>query len=761
MRSRPVSRWRSFAIALVALITAAGTVRAQEKTRFTSLQDALRASAVLFGRSGPQNVNWIDGGARFSYDVRDPQSGQPVIRALDPGTGRDTLLFSPQGLTFPGSTEPFEYDSFQWAHDSKHLVFQTHFKPLYRRSGTSDYYVYTLADHSLQLATRGARTAELSPDGTMLGFERDGDMYVTDLTRSQETRLTSDASEHVFNGHFDWVYEEEFGMAQAWNWSPDSRHIAYWQVDESAEPEVQLTDFAGRHPDWDVIRIPQPGDSNPTVRIGVVDVRSHKRTWLDTGERGEFYIPRIYWTSRADTLAVITLNRRQNVMTLYFFDVNTGGRRQVMRDSSSTWIDVYDFYAGVQDMMTFPAGMHEFFWLSDRDGWQHIYRYDYSGKLINQVTKGRWIAARIEGIDPTSRTIFYTSTQQSPLERQLYAVSFDGSHTRRLTEPAGRHAIDMSPNTRYYIDRWSSVHEPRQVELWATGGKKLRTLEDNAATTRWLATHAYSPAEPFSFTTSDSVRIDAAMIRPVPFDSTRRYPVVLSIYGGPGSQQVYDEFAASTWEQWLAQEGYIVVHVNNRGTNNYGSAFMKVVYRELGKWESRDFAETARYLATLPYVDGSRVAIMGTSYGGYATVTAMERYPDVFSVGIANSPVTDWRLYDTIYTERYMGLLGENAAGYDSSSAVLRAPALSGHLLLIHSMMDDNVHPQNTMQLLTALTNAGHDVDLRIYPPGRHGAAYNGQSAMLIRQATDAYLARYLKGDAAATTRAPAEAGAQ
>ncbi len=263
--------------------------------------------------------------------------------------------------------------------------------------------------------------------------------------------------------------------------------------------------------------------------------------------------------------------------------------------------------------------------------------------------------------------------------------------------------------------------------------------------TQWLATHAYSPVELFSFTTSDSVRLDGSIIKPLPFDSTKKYPIVFAIYGGPGSQQVYDQFATGGFSQWLAQEGYIVVGLNNRGTNNYGRDFMKVVYKHLGRWESHDFAEAARYLGTKSWADGSRVAIMGTSYGGYSVVYSILAYPDVFTVGIANSPVTDWRLYDTIYTERYMGLLGSNAAGYDSASAVTRADKLGGHLLLIHSMMDDNVHPQNTMQLLTALANAGKDVDLRLYPPGRHGAAYNQQSQMLILQAEDAYLARWLK----------------
>ncbi|HET7564126.1 MAG TPA: S9 family peptidase [Gemmatimonadaceae bacterium] len=734
------------------MLVVPATSRAQQKARFQNLDSALRATAVLAGRSGPQDVNWIDGGARFSYIERDPQTRQEVIRAFDPATLRDTLLFSAQGLTVPGTNEPFTYQSFQWAKDSKHLVFQTNFRRLYRRSGISDYYVYSLADHALTLAARDARTAELSPDGTMIGVERGGDMYVESLANHQETRLTHDATEHVYDGHFDWVYEEEFGLAQAWNWSPDSRFIAFWQTNDSAEPIVQLTNYEGRHPKYDSLRIPQPGDSNATVRIGVVNVHTGKRTWLDTGAQGDFYIPRIYWTSRPDTLAVLQLNRQQNELKLFFFDVNTGGKRLVLTQTSPTWIDVYDFYAGVQDLMSFPEGAHEFFWISDKDGWQHIYRYDYSGKLIKQVTHGDWSVTRIEGVDPKRQEIYFTSTQAAPTQRQLYAIRFDGTHQRRITTVTGTHHIDMSPNTTYYIDRWSSVDKPTQVELWATSGRKLRTLEDNSQVTQWLASHAYSAPKLFSFTTSDGVRLDASMITPVPFDSTHKYPVIFAIYGGPGSQEVYDQFSPSGWSQWLAQEGYIVIGVNNRGSNNYGSAFMKVVYKHLGKWESHDFAETAKYLATLPYVDAKHIAIMGTSYGGYSTVYTMEMYPDIFTVGVANSAVTDWRLYDTIYTERYMSLLGDNLAGYESSSAVENAGKLAGHLLVIHSMMDDNVHPRNTMQLLTALTNDGKDVALRIYPPGRHGAAYNAQSYQLIQEVSDQWLGRYLRANGAETT---------
>ncbi len=720
-----------------------GIGQAQQKQMFKDRDDALRASRVLFGGSAPADVNWIDGGRRYSYIARGDSGGQE-IRAFDPKSGKDTLLFTAKGVTFPGTDEAFNYRSFQWAHDSKHLVFQTNFQRLYRRSGTADFYVYSLADHSMRLAAKGARTGELSPDGVMLGYERDGNMYVSDVATDKETQLTDDATDTRYNGHFDWVYEEEFGMAQAWNWSPDSKYIAYWQVDESAEPVDQFTDYAGAHPAYVDIRIPQPGDSNPTVKIGVVNVHTGKKVWLDPGITGDYYVPRIYWTSEADTLAMITLNRPQNEMRVYFFDVNTGGKRLVLTQTSNTWIDVYDFYAGVQDMISFPEGTHEFFWISDRDGWQHIYRYDYSGKLLNQVTHGNWSVTRIEGTDAKHKVIYYTSTEASPLQRQLYEIRFDGSHQRRLTQDEGTHQIDMSPNTAYYIDAWSSVSTPRQVALYATGKNMIKMLGDNTKTLDWLKDHAYSPTQLFSFTTSDGQKLDGSLVMPIPFDSTKKYPVIFAIYGGPGSQGVYDDFGTSGWTQWLAQEGYVVANVNNRGNNNYGSAFEKIVYEHLGKWESHDFAEAAKYLDAKSWVDATRVGIMGGSYGGYSTLYTLEMYPDVFSMGIANSPVTDWRLYDTIYTERYMGLLGDNLDGYKESSAVENADKLTSKLLVVHSMMDDNVHPRNTMQFLTAMTNAGHDVDLRIYPLGHHGAAYNGASVRLMFQVYDRFLMRNL-----------------
>lgn len=677
-------------LVLVLALLFTACLSAQEKNRFKNIQEVIQTSGALAGKSGPRSLNWIDNATRYSYIATNDSTKREEIRAFDPKTGKDELIFDANGMKFPDTNEVFSYRSFQWAHDSKHILFDTHFRRIYRRSGTSDYYVYSLAERSLTSAAKNAMTAELSPDGSTVGYERNGNMFIYDFAAKAETQLTNNATENVFNGHYDWVYEEEFGQAQAWSWSPDSKFIAYWQFDESPVPIIQISNYEGFHNEWEKIPIPQVGDANPRVKIGVLDVRTHKNVWLNPGESGDFYIPRIYWTSEPNTLAMIVLNRGQNDMKLYFFNVTNGERRLVMEEKNSTWVAIFNFYTGVNDMMFFPEKTHEFFWVSDRSGYYQVYRYGYDGKLINRVTNGEWDVIKVMGIHPEKKTIYYTSAEASPVEEQLYSIRFDGKSEKRLSKAPGYHQFNVSPNCGYYVDTYSSIDQPRQVELWNTDGSMTKKLEDNISVTKYLATHAYSPRELFSFTTSDGVKLDGSMIRPVPFDPSKKYPVVLAIYGGPESHSVYNSFDFSAWDQWLAQHGYIIADVNNRGNANYGSAFLKVGYRNLGYWESKDFVETAHYLAALPYVDRDKMAIMGTSYGGYGTVFTMLAHPGVFKVGIANSPVTDWRLYDDIYTERYMGLLPENEPGYNKSSCLTYADSLRGKLLIVHSQMDDN-----------------------------------------------------------------------
>lgn len=741
MRYEFVGSRLTFALAICFILPV--SLLAQTKTQYSSLEDALRSGGNLAGNTGPQSVNWTNGGDKYSYTTADE------IRSMDPKTLNDQLIFKKQGLTFPGTTKDFDYESFQWSHDSKHLVFKSNFRPIYRRSGISDFYVYDLEGKQLKQAAKDARSAELSPDGGKVGLERNGNMFVYDFASGKEQQLTSDETSEngIFNGHFDWVYEEEFGQAQAWNWSPDSKYIAFWQFDEHRVPDFQMTNSEGLHPEYIHIPIPQVGDPNPSVRIGVIDVGSGKKVWLTPDETGDFYIPRIYWTSNPDVLAMMTLNRAQNHLKLYFFNVKTGEHHVVMEEQNSTWVAIFNFYTNVNDMIYFPEKSKEFFWVSDRSGYYHIYRYNYDGKLINQVTKGNWDMIKVSGIDAEAKKIYYLSAEDSGLDQQFYTIRFDGTGKTKLSTVPGFHDINMSPNTKYYLDSYSNVSTPTQVALNDNKGKTLKMLEDNHGVSEFIKTHAYSAPEFFRYKTTDGTTLDGYIIKPFNFDPTKKYPVVMTVYGGPESHDVFNSFSADMWQQWLAQNGYIVANINNRGIANYGSTFMKIVYKQLGKYESSDFAETAGYLAKMPFIDGSRMAIMGTSYGGFSTTYTLLTHPGVFKVGIANSPVTDWRLYDDIYTERYMAPLAENEDGYKNSSDMTFAANLKDHVLLIHSMSDDNVHPANTMQLLTALTNAGKDAELRIYPIGAHGAAYNWESYLLIEGVSFQYLERYLKGN--------------
>src|SRR3984885_12566846 len=403
------------------------------------------------------------------------------MHTMDPKTLEEKTVFKNSGLTFPGSDKPFDYQSFQWSQDSRHLVFKSNFRHIFRNSGISDYYIYDVETRQIQQAAKDARSATLSPDGSMVGIERNGNMYVYDFASSKERQLTDDSTSEtgIFNGHYDWVYEEEFGQGQAWNWSQDSKYIAFWQFDDRPVPVFQMTNYDGFHPEQVKISIPQPGDANPTVKIGVLDVHTGRKVWLTPEETGDFYIPRIYWTSNPDELAVMTLNRAQNHMKLYFFNVKTGEHRVVLEEQNSTWVAIFNFYTNVNDMLYFPEKSKEFFWVSDRSGYYHIYRYGYDGKLINPITKGDWDLIKVTGIDPVSKSIFYLSAEASPLEQQLYSIKFDGTGKKRLTETDGNHTINMSSNSAYYIDEYSNTHLPPQVGLYNSQGKLLKSLEDN------------------------------------------------------------------------------------------------------------------------------------------------------------------------------------------------------------------------------------------------------------------------------------------
>lgn len=738
---------------LIAHLTSAQLPAAQSKQRYPNLQQALASTGQLSGSTGPRSVNWIEGGSKFSF------TEGTTIKSFSPKDQKEAVVFDGSQLKFPGTDKAFAYSSFQWSKDSKNILFQTNFRPVYRRSGVSDYYVYSVTDKGLKLVAKDAQTAELAPDGQKVGYERGGNLFVFDFAAQKETQLTDDAKAAFYNGRFGWAYEEEFGLAQAWDWSPDSRFIAFWQSDERQVPIYKLTDYKGFDEKFDSLPYPRVGDQNPTVRIGVIELANRKKAWMKVelgestpGRNGRYagaepdgYIPRIYWTSQEGQLALVHLNRKQNHLRLFMANARTGEAKQIMEEKSSTWVDVFDFFAGINHLLYFPAGVNEFYWVSDRGGFAHLYRYDYSGKLLNQVTKGQWEVTYVHHIDSKTRKVYFTSTEAAPTERQLFVIDTDGKNKQRLTTVAGRHTVNFSPGGQYFIDRYSSVSTPTQVELRDTKNQLIKTLETNGKVTEYVADHAYAPKELANFMASDGQKIDISIIKPLNFDPLKKYPVVLDIYGGPGAQSVYNEWATTGWHQWLAQTGYVVVSVNNRGSGGYGREFEKVVYEKLGKYESQDFVEAARYMATLPWVDGSRMAIRGHSYGGYMSSYTMLTHPGVFKVSLVGAPVTDWRIYDSIYTERYMGLLPENEEKYKLSAVSPYAKNLAGKMFIAHSTMDENVHVRNTFQLMNALEDAGKDADLRIYPPGAHGVAYSSGTQLLLFQQYTTYLENNLK----------------
>ncbi len=714
----------------------------QEKQSFKSFEEAMGGLRPLYGKNGPSNVNWINNGDAYSFTETNSE-GEQIIKTYNPKSDTEKVIFSTKGLTIPNSEEVFQYVSFQWSDDSQYLLFQANFRPVWRRSGISDYYYYSIADKTLSLVAQDAQTAELSPNGKKVGYEREGNLFVFDLASKEETQLTDDAEDGFYNGRFGWAYEEEFGLAQAWEWSHDSEYIAFWQSDERDVPIFQMTDYQGVQKEWIELPYPQVGDVNPTVKIGVVNIAEKSKEWMQV-PLNEGYIPRIYWTAKKAKLAVMQMNRAQTEMKLYMADAKSGAANLILEESSDAWIDVFDFFAGIMHYMFFPKDTEEFFWITDQDGYAHLYRYDYNGKLLNQVTEGSWEVVYVYAVDSKKKKIYYSSTEDSPVERQLYVVNFNGKGKKKLTEQKGKHNIDMAPEATYYIDRFSNVDTPTIVELRETNGKLVKSIEDNAAVKDALGNVNFVMPELSQFTNRHGDKIDIAIYKPVGFESGKKYPMVLDVYGGPGAQSVYNQWGVSAWHQYLAHNGYVVLQVNNRGGGGYGREFEKIVYKNLGHAEGEDFVDATKHMIDQGYVAADKIAIRGHSYGGYMSSFAILNHPDVFKVALVGAPVTDWRLYDSIYAERYMGLLNDNEEGYVSSAPTTYAKNLDGHMFIAHSTMDENVHVQNTFQLVKALIDNGKDHDLKIFPPGAHGVAYNYPSYLLLMNNYINYLDRYL-----------------
>ena len=722
----------------VGLLLAAAPVGAQERLTV----ERIFGTAELTPRT--YEARWQPGGEGVATLELDATSGDSDVWVEGISTGKRTRLVEGASLVLADSAAPLEVEEITWSADGRRLLVFANAQRVWRRYTKGVYYVYDLATRRLTPVSRAPgwqMFAKFSPDGRMVGFVRDHDLFVTDLTTGVERRLTTDGSETIINGTTDWVYEEELDLADAWRWSPDGKRIAYWRFDQSPVRPFTLVDELGQYSVPVQIRYPKAGTANSTVRVGVLDLASGATTWLDVGGDPDVYIARMEWAASPRELIVQRLNRLQNRLDVLLADATTGRTRVLFTESDSAWVDV-------DDDLRFVGDGARFLWTSPRDGFNHVYLYNRDGTLARQVTRGDWEVSALYGADDRG-WLYFAGTAEGPRERHVYRVRFDGSRMERLTREPGTHAADFSPDMRWFVGTHSRVGSPPVYRLYESGGRALRVLEDNAAVRDALARQRLGSVEFLQVPAADGVtRLNAWMMKPPDFDASRKYPVLMYVYGGPGSQTVTDAWGGKRWlwHQLLAQNGYVVVSVDNRGTGGRGEAFRQAVYLNLGRLESDDQIAAARHFASLPYVDPQRIGIWGWSYGGFMTALTAARGGELFRAGISVAPVTHWRLYDTIYTERYMRTPQLNPTGYRENSPMEHARGLTAHLLLIHGTGDDNVHAQNTTQLAETLLQLNRQFDLMLYPNRTHSIGDSEAQVHLFTLMTE-WLGEHLKGE--------------
>jgi dipeptidyl-peptidase 4 len=719
-------------LAFAAVLAAAPLAAPAQQTPPSQLTvERIFATADFRLQSLPE-IQWMDDGQRYTFVG---ENGDLMVE--DAASGRREVLVPVASLVPQGATAPIDIEGYEWAQGERKLLVYTNTQRVWRSNTRGKYYVWDLDRRTLTPASTQPgwqQFAKFSPDGGKVGFVRDNDLFVTDLATGRETRLTQDGSETVINGTFDWVYEEELGLQDGWRWSPDGARIAFWRIDQSPVRTffmMQETDSLYSQPV--ALRYPKAGSPNPTAKIGVVEVGGGRTTWMDTGNDPEALLARMEWASSPTEVVIQRTNRIQNRLDVLMADAATGRSRTLFTEADSAWVDV-------EDTFTWLNGGRQFLWSSERDGYRHLYLYNRDGTLARQLTRGEWEVTSVLGVDERGGWVYFGATEEGPLQRHVYRVRLNGrGGVEQLSREAGTHVAALSPAGTYYLDFYSTASTPTVTRLHRADGAEVRVLADNARVRQTLAGLNVRAPEFFQIPASDGTQLNAWMIKPADFDPSKKYPVLMYVYGGPGSQTVVDAWGGSRylWHQSLAQRGYIVVSVDNRGTGARGRDFKKVTYLNLGAREAADQIEAANWLARQPYVDAQRLGIWGWSYGGYMTAFTMSRPGSPFKAGISVAPVADWSLYDTIYTERFMRTPQENPQGYRNSAPVNFAADLRGKLLLVHGTGDDNVHFQNSVRLANALQAAGKQFQFMAYPNRTHSISGGPTSAHLFNMLTD------------------------
>lgn len=706
-------------------------------------------------------TRWLgDGSSYTTLEDADSDGGQNLVRYDTERGGRQVLLAGRQFIP-QGDSVPLPVEDYSWSPDNRMLLIFTNTKPVWRLNTRGDYWVLERATGKLRkLGGPDAKPstlmfAKFAPDGDRVAYVRENNLYVEDLTTGAITPLTADGSRTVINGTFDWVYEEELMnyYADGWRWSPDGRSIAYWQLTADQVRDFNLINNTDSLYSRVIpVQYPKAGEANSAARVGVVSAAGGPTRWLDIeGDPRNHYIARMDWAAGSNEVILQRLNRLQNTNEVMLGDARSGVVRTILTERDSTWVDVVDDLAWLK-------GGKSFLWVSERDGWNHVYVVSRDGKSIRLVTRGAYDVSKILGADESSGWLYYVASPDQPSQRYLFRIRLDGKGApQRLSSQAesGTHVYDRAPNFRYALETYSSFGKPpiiRVVRL--PSHETIRTLVDNAVLRNRVASLRKGTVEFFTIAAEDGSKMPAYLMKPADFDSTRKYPLLFHVYGGPGNTTVNDAWGGYyLWHLMLTQRGFLVASVDNHGTPApLGRRWRKSIYGQLGVVETRDQATAARTLSERAYVDRDRIGIWGWSYGGFMSLNSLFQHADIFRTGVAVSPVTHWALYDNVYTERFNGLPGENKAGYDRGSPLTYVKGFRGNLLLIHGGGDDNVHFQNSEMLINALVAANKPFTMMEYPNRTHCICQGRNTQTHLFELITRYLDQNLKVAPATST---------